>query len=178
MSVGSWNVSVSVNGMPEKVATAFSEIQGQLLGAEYTPIAYLGSQLVHGTNHAILAEQLLITGKDSKNVVLMILNELDGKFTIANIERVLVSGGELGGTEIDVKTEIPEVAAKALKDAMGGFIGASIKPFALLGTQVVKGTNYIFAAEVETVTKDSTPKVAIVKANDQLKIIASISDIL
>ena len=178
MSVGNWNVHLSVSGMPETVATAFSDITNQLVGAEYTPIAYLGSQLVHGTNHAILAEQLLTTGKDVKNVVLMILNELDGRFTVVGIERILSSGGELGGTEVDVKTEIPEVAAKVLKDAMGGFVGASIKPFALLGTQVVKGTNYIFAAEVETVTKDSTPKIAIVKANDELKIIASISDIL
>ena len=35
-----------------------------------------------------------------------------------------------------------------------------------------------YKIEVETVTKDSTPKIAIVRANSELKIIASISDIL
>jgi hypothetical protein len=164
--------------MPEKVATAFGKVVNQLVGASYSPIAYLGSQLVHGTNHAILAEQTLIDGRETKNVVLIILNEFSDKFTIVNIERVFSSGGELGGTEVNVKTEIPEDATKVLKDAMGGFVGASIKPFAFLGTQVVKGINYIFAAEAETVTKDSAPKIAIVRANSELKIIASISDIL
>ena len=55
--LGSWEVNVVTGGMPQKVATAFGELAGSLVGAEYTPIAYLGSQQVNGVNHAVLAEQ-------------------------------------------------------------------------------------------------------------------------
>ena len=79
--VGGWSVDVVVGGMPEKVATAFASLN-ELAGAEYTPIAYLGSQLVNGVNHAVLAEQLLITGKDTKNVVLVIFNEKESDCTL------------------------------------------------------------------------------------------------
>ena len=37
--------------MPQKVATAIAELN--LIGAEYAPIAYLGSQLVNGVNHGV-----------------------------------------------------------------------------------------------------------------------------
>ena len=73
--VGTWKIDVKLEGMPQKVATAFANLGTQLLGAEYTPIAYLGSQVVNGINHAVLAEQLVITGKDTKNIVLIIFNE-------------------------------------------------------------------------------------------------------
>ena len=68
--VGTWNVKVHVDGMPQQVATAFGDILGNLFGAKYNPIAYLGEQVVNGTNHAILAEQTVVTGEDQKNIVL------------------------------------------------------------------------------------------------------------
>ena len=73
-SSGGWSVNVEVGKMPQKVATAFSKL-GDLVGASYTPIAYLGSQVVNGINHAVLAEQTVLTGKDTKNIVVIIFNE-------------------------------------------------------------------------------------------------------
>ena len=49
--VGNWEINVNVNGMPQKVASAVSKLNTTLMGAEYDPIAYLGSQVVNGTNH-------------------------------------------------------------------------------------------------------------------------------
>lgn len=163
--VGSWDVKPVVGGMPEKVATTFTDELGKLVGAEYTPIAYLGSQVVNGVNHAILAEQLLVTGKDTKNVVLIVLNEREEKFTIANIERVVEGGNGLGGTVIDVKTTIPAEAKKAFDAVLGENVGSTIKPFALLATQVTKGINYVFAAEVSPVVANPEPSVEIVFVN-------------
>ena len=163
--VGAWKVKPVVGGMPEKVATAFTDVLGKLVGAEYTPIAYLGSQVVNGVNHAILAEQLLVTGKDTKNVVLIVLNEREEKFTIANIERVVEGGDGLGGTAIDVKTEIPAEAKEAFDAVLGGNVGTTIKPFALLATQVTKGINYVFAAKVSPVVANPEPSVEIVFVN-------------
>ena len=163
--VGSWTINVNTSGMPQKIATAVGELGEKLIGAEYSPIAYLGSQIVNGTNHAVLAEQLLLTGKDTKNIVLLIFNEKDGVVTLSNIERVIEAGGPFGGTAIDVKANIPEDAQSVFDQAMAGFVGSNVEPFALLGTKVVKGIDYLFAATVTPVTPEAITKVAIVKVN-------------
>ena len=165
MALGSWNVSVVVDAMPQKVATAVSALSEQLMGAEYTPIAYLGSQVVNGTNHAVLAEQLVVAGKDTKNVVVLIFNEKGMDCTLVAIERVLESGGEAGGIVVDATTDIPEEAQEAFDTVFEGFVGSKVEPFAYLGSQVVKGVNYIFAAEVTPTVADPVTKVAIVIVN-------------
>lgn len=163
--LGAWNVGVVVNSMPEKVATAFTEITGTLMGAQYTPIAYLGSQLVNGTNHAILCEQVLTTGRDDKNVVMMIINEKPEGFTLVSIDRVVEGTTGDGAVTVDVKTDIPTDAMVVFDDALIGFVGASVQPFALLGTQIVKGVDYIFACEVTLTTAVPVKKVSIVTVN-------------
>ena len=163
--VGAWNIGVVVNSMPEKVATAFTEITGTLKGAQYTPIAYLGSQIVNGTNHAILCEQVLTTGRDDKNVVMMIINEKPEGCTLVSIDRVVEGTTGDGAVNVDVQTEIPADVVKVFDDALNGFVGASVQPFALLGTQVVKGVNYIFATEVTLTTAVPIKKVTLVTVN-------------
>jgi hypothetical protein len=169
--LGIWNVNVTVDAMPQKVATAVGELSEQLIGYEYTPIAYLGSQVVNGTNHAVLAEQTVLTGKDTKNVVVLIFNEKPNemKATLVNIERVIEQGGEMGGIHVDVQTDIPAEAIEAFKTTFEGFVGSKIKPFALLGTQVTKGVNYIFAAEVTGVTAEPVTTVELVTVNGMTK---------
>jgi len=164
MSFGSWDVNVQIGKMPQKVATAFSALN-DMVGAEYNMIAYLGSQQVNGVNHAVLAEQLLITGKDTKNIVLVIFRETNEGVTLANIERIIEGGEAFGGINIDVKTDIPEEAIQAFNTVMNGFVGSNVKPFALLATQVVAGTNYIFAAEQTPVVKDPKANVSIITVN-------------
>lgn len=168
VSLGGWTVDIQVGKLPQGLATAFAELQ--IMGAEYTPIAYLGSQVVNGINHAVLAEQLLITGKDTKNVVVMIFNERAGQFTLSNIERVVESGAPMGGTRVDVQTEIPAEAKAAFAATTAGWVGANIEPFALLATQVVKGVNYVFACKVTGVTAGPvTCDVDIVTVNPMMK---------
>ena len=176
--VGTWDVNVTVGGMPEKLATAFAEFANSIVGSDYTPIAYLGSQIVNGINHAVLAEQLLTTGKDTKNVVLIIFNEKEDKFTVVNIERVVEGGEEFGGANVDVKTDIPAEAFAAFNKVLGSFVGADVNPFALLATQITRGTDYIFAATVSPVIDGKTvDNVAVVTVNE-LNNVASFCDIL
>lgn len=164
--VGTWDVNISTK-MPQKVASAMADLADKLIGAEYTPITYLGSQVVNGTNHAVLAEQTIVTGRDSKNIVLLVFNEkpTDMELTLVSIERLVEGGNALGGTHIDVHTDIPEDAMKEWQTAFEGFLGAKYEPFAFLGTQVVKGTNYIFAVKVTPITLNGVPEVAIVTIN-------------
>ena len=166
--VGGWEVKVAVGKFPQKVATAIGDLN-TLFGVEYEGIAYLGSQVVNGTNHAVLLEQNIVTGKDTKNIVLAIFHETKDGVALANIERVAESGGELGGLKIDVQTTIPEDAQAAFDGAFEAYVGVNVKPFALLATQVTKGTNYVFAAEVTNVVPDATPEIALIVVNPLTK---------
>lgn len=176
-TLGGWTANVIVGGMPEAIATAIGKLGEQLIGAEYTPIAYLGSQVVNGVNHAVLAEQTILSGKDTKNIVVLVFNEkqVQGalpEVTLVNIERVLEGGAPMGGLQINASTEIPEDAQKALDSVLTNFVGSSIKPFAYLGQQVVKGINYVFAAEVTPVYPDAETSIEIVTVNSMVNKIA------
>ena len=164
--LGAWEVNISTN-YPQKVATAISKLGETLLGAEYEPILYLGSQVVKGTNHAVLAQQTVLSGKDTKNAVILIFNEEPStvEATLVSIERVVESGGELGGIVVDMTTNIPNDAKMELTNVLDGIVGIDIKPVAYVGSQVVKGTNQIFVAEVTAVVPNPTKRVALVVAN-------------
>lgn len=167
--VGSWNIDVSVGSMPEKVATAIDSLQ--LVGAEYEPIAYLGSQVVNGTNHAVLAEQTIITGKDTKNAVIMIFNEKPGSLdplTLVSIERVLESGEGVGAVHVDI-TDLTDEAKELFDEASRGYLGCKYNPFALLGTQVTNGVDYFYACELTPVVPEPEKSVAMVKVNSITK---------
>lgn len=149
--LGSYTIHVVPNKLPQKVASAFDELFGEMVGAQYGLIAYLGSKVVSGTNHAILATQTMITGNDVHNVVLIVLNEKDDKFSIVEITNILSDSGKLGGVQVAPTTDIPEEAMEVFNKNFDGFLGSKVVPFALLGTQVVNGAKYIFAAETEMV---------------------------
>ena len=167
METGNWNVNVVMGRMPQKVATAMAKLEESITGAEYEPIAYIGSQVVNGTNHAILAKQIIVTGRDTSNVVLMIFNEKpsDTEATLIGIERIIESGLPAGGVQIDIHTEIPEDAIEIWKDAFMGYVGLAIEPFALLGTQIVNGINYLFAAEATPVGLEAGKRAYLVVVN-------------
>lgn len=155
--LGSYQVNVQVGKLPQKVASAFTSVFEGWVGASYTPVAYLGSKITNGTNHAILAFQTLITGSDVHNIVIVVLNEKPaggedaGAFTIADIQTVLSDGGQLGGISIAPTSTIPAEAMSAFSKNFVGLLGGKIKPFALLATQMVNGPKYIFAVETSMV---------------------------
>ena len=169
MNTGNWKIDVNVNGMPQKVATAFEKLRETLVGAEYEFIAYLGSQLVNGVNHAVLAEQIVTTGRDSKNIVVMIFNEKPGatETTLVAIERIVDSGAVLGGTTIAVDKildlEGPQMSI--WKEVFAGYVGISMRPVAYLGNQVTKGIEYIYAATAEPMTLEGQKQAVIVRIN-------------
>ena len=79
-----------LTSMPQKAATAWAGFEELgLVGAGYKPLLYLGSQVVKGTNHFFVAEQNLITNPPVRKVVLMAINEYNGKFELARVEDIL-----------------------------------------------------------------------------------------
>ena len=177
MKTGGWNIDVEVGKMPQKVETAFVELTENLVGVEYEPIAYLGSQVVNGVNHAILAKQIIVNGRDSENIVVLTFNEQNTGVVLVGVTPIIRNGAPLGGVKLDVQTDIPEEAMNAFTDAYEGYVGVKVEPFALLGTQVVKGINYIFAAVLTGVTAEPEQKAVIVTVNPIAKTV-DIGDML
>ena len=167
--VGNWDVKVAPDALPQKVATAFSELFGEICGASYVPLAYLGSQVVNGLNHAILAEQTLVTKNPEKNIVVVYLHELNEEFKITNIDKVLAGGYGVGAVEIAPKTEIPTAVEYQYDAVMKGFLGSVVNPFYYLASQVVNGVNYFLAAEVKPVIPQAESSVQIIMFNSTTK---------
>ena len=75
MVLGGWNIDeVKGINLPQKVQSAFTAITGGLVGAEYTPVLYAGSQVVDGINHRLVCIQTLVLPQPEKRFVKMIIN--------------------------------------------------------------------------------------------------------
>ena len=88
---GAWKIAeMEPCKLPQGVATGFSEVFKNIDGAGYIPVLYCGSQVVAGTNHAIICKQTLVTQTPVEHVVKVVLYEnLGGQFQIISIENIL-----------------------------------------------------------------------------------------
>ncbi len=86
-TLGGWNLEeVKGVALPQKVQSAFTAVTGELVGADYEPIAFLGSQVVNGTNYRIIAIQRLVVPNGEKRIVKMILHEaIDGTASLVSV---------------------------------------------------------------------------------------------
>lgn len=90
MILGGWNLDdVKGCNLPQKVQSAFTAVTGQLTGADYEPVAYLGSQQVNGMNYRVLCLQRLVIPNAEKRIAKMIIHEeLDGSVRLVSISGV------------------------------------------------------------------------------------------
>ena len=68
----------------------------------------------------------------------------------------------VGGWTISEDAAITDEARAAFEKAMEGFTGVGYEPVALIGTQVVSGTNYCILCEARVVYPDAVPYYALV----------------
>ena len=90
--LGGWNLDeIKGTALPQRVQTDFTAVTSELDGADYEPIAYLGSQIVDGTNFRILALQRLVVPNAEKRIVKMIIHEeLDGSVRLVSVSGVAI----------------------------------------------------------------------------------------
>ena len=88
--LGGWNLDeIKSCNLPQKVQSAFTAITGEMTGADYEPITYLGSQVVDGTNYRVLALQKLVVPNSEKRIVKMIIHEeFDGSVRLVSVSGV------------------------------------------------------------------------------------------
>ena len=190
--LGGWDFSSDTAAtLPEDVQEAFdiAVVTHKLLGVDYVPVAYLGSQVVAGTNYAILCRKTAITSApESTLAVLIIYKDLEGDATILHVNEFAVDGEEpeesagavLGGWTLPEETEVaslPEDAAAAFAKANEGFVGNSLEPIAYLGRQIVNGTNYAILCRSTLVTADPISSIQVVIVSENAEGEATFSSI-
>ncbi len=143
---GGWEiVDNEAVSLPDEVQAAFDKAAEE----GTTPVAYIASQVVAGTNYMILCE------KDSAYQIAVIYQDLEGNAELTKataFDPVEYTEGEGAGKDTEglaggwqmpeeiTEAAIPDEAAEAFGKAAGG----DTVPMALLATQVVAGTNYAF----------------------------------
>ena len=88
--VGTWKIaSMEPCGLPEAVATAFSQVTTNMVGARYIPVLYCGEQLVNGMNYMIICKQILVTNPPVEHIVAMVINCNNNVSSIISIEQIV-----------------------------------------------------------------------------------------
>ena len=84
----------------------------------------------------------------------------------------------VGGWTVPEKAEVTEDAQAAFDKALEGLTGVSYTPVALVGTQLVSGTNYCILCEARVVYPDAVPYYALVYVYADLNGGAELLDIV
>ena len=79
--------------LPEDVEKAFKKAMEALTGATLEPVAYVGSQVVAGTNYMVLCRATSSTeNPETKYQMAVIYADLEGNATITNIADLDIAG--------------------------------------------------------------------------------------
>ena len=175
---GAWKKPSSPK-ITSKITNLFKKIT--TLGVTYTPVVFIASQQVNGTNYAILCETASLSGGSKSVYSLVILYEdSKGNVTITDV----ISSDVKTNTDIAMggwtRTKDPTVSSKMsskLSEALKKRLGVSYSPVALLSTQSVSGTNYCFFCEEGKITADPKAEYAFVYLHEDTDGTVSITEI-
>lgn len=82
---GGWTPSADP-AVTEELQAVFDKGIESLVGVGYTPVAYLGSQVVAGTNHVFLCQTTVVyPGAQPYYTIVYLYEDLQGNVTILNI---------------------------------------------------------------------------------------------
>ena len=182
---GSWTVyDGTTSAINDDIRAAWDKAMEGLTGVRYEPIRLLASQVVNGTNYAILARGTTVTAEPSTDwYVVKMYVDLQGNAEISSIERIdltamkvadttVLASELMGGWQVvnpDNSILEPEDAQKAFTKANEQYVGVSLSPIATLGTQVVSGTNYLVLCTGTPATENPTNQLYLVEVYADLQ---------
>ena len=161
----------------------FKKAIGAQAGMDYEPIAVLATQVVAGQNIAYLCKGTLETeSPETSWVIVVVYNDLQGEASItgvatidlANVETTedTADGEAVGAWEIREATSgvaMTAEAAQAFSKAAENYDGVEINPLALLGTQVVSGTNYLILGTGHAVVQNPVTSLYVATVYEDLQ---------
>ena len=154
--LGGWTINANaVSLLTPEEAEVFQQAMSEVVGSNYEPVAVIGQQVVAGMNYAYLCKATVVyPDAQPEWKVVIIYKDLEGNasFTGANdlditdLQTIKAGGlpGATGAWEPPVPAVSAELPAKAGEavDALNVEGAYELTPIALLGEQVVAGTNY------------------------------------
>ena len=177
---GGWELTKNEAApLPEDVQAAFDKATEKYTGSKLTPVAYVGEQIVAGTNYMILCESEPTTSYQ----MVVVYADLDGNAEVTEVKDFDLAAYTQGDDgEADPKqlaggwsvpddaagSPIPEEAKAAFDKAAESLTGSRVEPLALLGTQVVAGTNYAFICKGNGSDLASDPRIQIIVVYEDL----------
>ena len=191
---GGWELfDNKTNVLPEDVQASFDKASETFTGSELKPVAYVASQVVAGTNYMILCEAATTTEQPKTSYQMVIVYaDLEGKAEITQMKEFdLTAYVEGDSTEISAEklaggwepaedrssVVIPQEAKDVFDKAAGNLDGNELEPMALLGTQVVAGTNYAFLCFSTLQTEETINGIQVVTVYEDLDGNAEITNI-
>lgn len=183
--VGGW----AMNEKPAVVLSTeeqeiFAKASAGYTGVELEPVTVLATQLVSGTNYAYLCIATTETANPTTYWVLAVVyNNLEGNATVTSVkdidlantkvtENVQDTSKLVGAWEVAIPSNaivLPEDVNQAFAEAAENYADVTLSPMALLGTQVVAGTNYKILCQGTANTEDSQAALYVVDLYVDLK---------
>ncbi|MBR2675029.1 MAG: hypothetical protein IKE52_06225 [Mogibacterium sp.] len=191
---GGWELyDNEANVLPDDVQAAFDKALETFTGSELKPVAYIASQAVAGTNHMILCEAATTTEQPEISYQMVIVYaDLEGNAELTQVkefdltayvegESTDISAEELAGgwetAEVKSFVSLPQNVKAVFDKAVENLAGNELEPMALLGTQVVAGTNYAFLCFSTLQTEDPIAGIQVVTVYEDLDGNAEITNI-
>ncbi len=179
---GGWTDPKSTQ-VTEEIKALFEKGMEELVGVNYVPVAYLGSQVVAGTNHRVLAKATVVVPDAVPHYAIVTLWEkLDGTVEVTDIRgseiEVLVSDEQLaGGWSAPETPDLDDDIKAIVEKATAELVGVGYSPVALLGTQVVAGMNYQVLCKATPVTANPETRYVVLTVYADLEGNATVTDV-
>lgn len=161
---GGWSAAEDT-ALTDDQRSLFERALEGLLGVNYEPIAYLGSQVVAGLNHCFLCKATVVyPGAQPTYKLVYIYEDLNGNTEVTDIVDLAGDGSEVlpGGWSIAEDAAMTEDVQAAFDKAMESLLGVDYEPVAVIGSQVVAGMNYKILCRSTVVAPGAQPGYSLV----------------
>ena len=172
---------------PESAQKALEKALQTFVGSNVEAMAYMGSQIVNGTNYRFICRVSDIQTGAAKLSLVTVYEDLDGNAEISDMKQIdplavmtdgeliedevpetggdcdIFVGGKVGAyTNEMIGNGLPDDLKAAFEQAFTEFVGSELTPVSVLGSQVVAGTKYFILCDQVLVTAGAEHKQAVV----------------
>lgn len=153
---GGWTINQGALSLKKHkdAAEAFKKATKGMVGYDQEVVAFLGSQVVAGTNYSYLCKgHVVYPNAQNEYIIVNVYEDLQGHATITGSRQVLPVARDMatgawsynqGNTDVKKHKEVKKAYDKAAKSIADG----RVSPVAYLGSQVVAGSNYAILVAV------------------------------
>ena len=187
---GGWTPAEDFGDITAERRAIFDKGMAALLGVDYAPLAYLGSQVVAGTNHVFLVKGTMVVPAQPVSYALAYFYEdLQGNVKLMNVADLpivpqadgtlaLPEEGLMGGWAYVEDPALADEDEAKLEAALQNQVGASYAIVACVAEQVVAGLNRCLLVQVTPVVPNARPHYALAYVYTDLQGNSSLTQVI